>query len=119
MAKWYTAESVKIVDKNLAQVAATVLEQLVYTARNQVLEQRPLPPRPIPGEELEVIPPGDIPGHWALGHLMQIQALAKANKVGPGDATGPDGYTVRVYPMDWTIKAVLRPPSNDVGSLVG
>lgn len=119
MADWYTANSAKSADKNLSQIDATVLGQIVAAARNQVVSLPPLPVKLAPGEEPVELPAGQIPDHWALGHLMQIQALVKSNKVGPGDVSGPEGFTVRVYPMDWNIKAVLRPPTTDPATLIG
>jgi hypothetical protein len=117
--KWYTAQSAKIADRNLSTFDTDALEQIAAAARNQVISLPPLPPALLPGETLPVLGPEEIYDHWALGHLMQIQALVKAQKTGGGDTTGPEGYTVRVYPMDWTIKAVLRPLTVSPDTLVG
>lgn len=45
----------------------------------------------------------------ALAQLMQARALYRAALAGSGDQIGPDGLTVTVFPMDWTVKNLLRP----------
>lgn len=42
---------------------------------------------------------------------MQARALYRAGVAGSGENIGEDGFTVTVHPMDWTVKALLRPPS--------
>jgi hypothetical protein len=40
---------------------------------------------------------------------MQARAIWNATKTGPADSLGADGLTVTVFPLDWNIKALLRP----------
>jgi hypothetical protein len=72
---------------------------LLNTAREQCEEFAP------------ALPDGQrVPSRYREAQLMQAQALWQANKTGDGDVIGADGTTVRVYPMGWNVKAVLRPP---------
>lgn len=41
--------------------------------------------------------------------LLQARALWRSIKAGTGDAIGPDGFQVVVFPLDWTVKQLLRP----------
>lgn len=50
-----------------------------------------------------------VPANWRLAQLMQVQALWNSSKSGPGDQIGPEGFTVTTYPMDRTVKNLLRP----------
>lgn len=45
-----------------------------------------------------------------VAQVAQARALARLFTVGDGGTmTGIDGGEVRVFPMDWTVKALLRP----------
>ncbi len=51
-----------------------------------------------------------VPDHYVAGQVMQCRALVRAGIVGDGDRIGIDGAdTVAVFPMDWTVKNLLRP----------
>lgn len=50
-----------------------------------------------------------IPARLVQAQVMQARAIWRAVKAGDGDQIGPDGLTVTVYPMDWTVKNLLRP----------
>ncbi|KFD43150.1 hypothetical protein IU11_14000 [Cellulosimicrobium sp. MM] len=41
--------------------------------------------------------------------IMQARALWRAAEAGDNNGLGPDGFTVTVFPMDWTVKSLLRP----------
>lgn len=41
--------------------------------------------------------------------LLQARAVWNATKAGPDDSIGADGMTVTVFPLDWTVKQLLRP----------
>jgi hypothetical protein len=51
-----------------------------------------------------------VPEGYLLAQVMQARAIARAGIAGRDDQVGPDGYTVTVFPMDWTVKHLLRPP---------
>ena len=49
-----------------------------------------------------------VPENYVAAQVMQARALVRAGVVGSGDQTGY-GETVTVFPMDWTVKNLLRP----------
>lgn len=50
-----------------------------------------------------------VPVGYRLAQLMQARAIMNATKAGTADSLGADGLTVTVFPLDWNIKALLRP----------
>ena len=63
------------------------------------------------GETRLVVDPTAIPEDYRIAHLMQTRAIFQAQST----ATNPEGeyevggQSVRVYPMDWQVKSLLRP----------
>jgi len=55
------------------------------------------------------IVPDPVPERFVLAQLMQARALYRSGIAGSDDAIGPDGLSVTVFPMDWTVKNLLRP----------
>lgn len=57
-------------------------------------------------------PPGDgvpvVPEHYVAGQVLQTRALIRAGLAGGEDRTGVEEH-VTVYPLDWTVKLLLRP----------
>ncbi|MFT3832876.1 MAG: hypothetical protein QM711_06085 [Micropruina sp.] len=57
-----------------------------------------------------VLPVGaPTPPNWVAAQILQCRALVRAGIVGSGDQVGGYGETVTVFPMDWTVKNLLRP----------
>ena len=50
-----------------------------------------------------------VPERYRRALVMQARALYRATLVGSGDSIGLDGISVTVFPMDWTVKNLLRP----------
>lgn len=50
-----------------------------------------------------------VPENYVAAQIMQARALVRSGHVGAGDQAGGYGETVTVFPMDWTVKALLRP----------
>ena len=50
-----------------------------------------------------------VPDNYIAAQVLQARALVRAGIVGSGDQMGEDGQTVSVFPMDWTVKLLLRP----------
>jgi hypothetical protein len=50
-----------------------------------------------------------IPDTWVAAQVLQCRALVRAGIVGDGDQSGGYGEPVTLFPMDWTVKALLRP----------
>lgn len=51
----------------------------------------------------------DVPESYRLAQAMQTRALWRSQKAGAGNQIGADGMAVTVFPMDWTVKNLLRP----------
>lgn len=51
----------------------------------------------------------DVPSTWRLAQVMQARALYRNATAGRDDQITSEGYTVTVYPMDLTVKNLLRP----------
>lgn len=49
------------------------------------------------------------PENYVAAQVLQARALLRAGIVGSGDQAGGYGETVTVFPMDWTVKNLLRP----------
>ncbi|WP_448072334.1 hypothetical protein [Georgenia yuyongxinii] len=50
-----------------------------------------------------------VPENYRLAQAMQARALYRSAIAGSNDGIGADGMTVTVFPMDWTVKNLLRP----------
>ena len=57
-----------------------------------------------------LVPDAEIPARYKVALVMQARAMYRSLIAGSGDQIGPDGLTVTVWPMDRTVKALLRPP---------
>jgi hypothetical protein len=55
--------------------------------------------------------PTAIPEEFRIAHLMQARAIWQAQNTAtnPAGDFEAGGQTVRVYPMDWQVKSLLRP----------
>lgn len=61
----------------------------------------------VDGVETEI--EGDAPGNYLHAQVLQARALYRSTMAGSGDQIGLDGQAVTVFPMDWTVKNLLRP----------
>lgn len=84
---------------NVDEVPPDALEVVLLAAAAQC--EQYAPPLPEQGEPL--------PTAWLMAQAMQARALWRSGTVGGGDQYGTGEYTVTVFPMDWTVKALLRP----------
>lgn len=117
---WYTLDGIRRVWRDAPSDDA-VLQELLDTAQEQVLEfdngatwRRTTALNTDPDGN-PVLYPGDYPNGvitsgLALAHRTQTRNLWNANKVDPSNgAMGDDTFTVRPFPLDWTVKAMIRP----------
>lgn len=75
------------------------LHDLLEVARGQVLAFAP----PLPDGEQP-------PTRYRTAQLMQARNVWNAQQIDPGATSyGGEGFTVRVYPLDWSVKQMLRP----------
>lgn len=54
-------------------------------------------------------PPVVIPARYVQAQAMQARALYQSIIANQNDTVGVDGFAVRVFPLDFTIRALLRP----------
>lgn len=47
-------------------------------------------------------------GRYKMALLLQARSLQRSSVTGSGDQIGGD-FPVTVFPMDWTVKSLLRP----------
>jgi len=94
---WHTLDSARIAWGDAPTVDA-VLSDLLDSARDQVIEFAPVLAADAP-----------IPTNYRQGQLMQARALWQSTLANSSDQINGDGFTVTVYPMDRTIKNLLRP----------
>ena len=50
-----------------------------------------------------------VPANYRHAQVLQARALYRAGMAGSNDQIGLDGQSVTVFPMDWTVKNLLRP----------
>jgi hypothetical protein len=50
-----------------------------------------------------------VPVNYRQAQLMQVRAVYMSFISNQNDSVGVDGYQVRTFPLDWNIKALLRP----------
>lgn len=74
------------------------LFQILDTAREQCLAYAPALPLGAP-----------IPQRYIQAELMQARAIYQSVIANQQDNVGVDGFQVRVFPLDFTIRALLRP----------
>ena len=113
MSVWYELETIRT-DWRDAPQSDTVLQQLLDTAKQQVLDfdngfnyrKSDTTGEPWSGDYT------DVPNNLVLAQRMQARNLWNASKVDPGNgAMGDDTFVLRPFPMDWVVKNVIRPKS--------
>ncbi|MGV8965337.1 MAG: hypothetical protein ACOH2F_03575 [Cellulomonas sp.] len=76
----------------------TALDKLLASARSQCEAFAPA-----------LVAGADVPEAYRLAQAFQTRGLYRSSIAGSGDGIGSDGMTVTVFPMDWTVKNLLRP----------
>lgn len=51
----------------------------------------------------------EVPENYRHAQTLQAMALHRATLAGVNSSIGMDGQAVAVFPMDWTVKLLLRP----------
>lgn len=74
------------------------LWQILESAKNQCLEYAPA----LPADS-------GIPLNYVQAQLMQARAIYQSVIANQNDNVGIEGFAVRVFPLDFTIRALLRP----------
>ena len=101
---WLTVEDPRLADLWPAglDLDTPALAALLASAADQCAAFAPAPALDATGLAI-------IPDRWAVAQAMQARALAQAGYATQGDQLGGYGERVTVWPMDWTVKALLRP----------
>ena len=79
-------------------IPEATLREALEAAHEQCVADLPLRPTP-----------PVIPARWVLAQKLQARALIRSTYTGRNDEAGLDALAVTVYPMDWTVKNLLRP----------
>lgn len=113
MATWHTSDTVRAEWEDAEQIGDDLLDQLVTAARDAVVTYAPAL-NPDKTEPLDSEDPGSelvqtIPDRYRLAQLMQIQNMWNAQATSPSGDIGGDTYTIQPRPLDWHVKALLRP----------
>lgn len=95
---WLTSTDVQTLWPEAEGLDSDLLELLIEAAREQCVQYAPA-----------LVEGATVSANWRMAHLMQIQALWNSVKAGPGDQIGAEGFTITTYPMDRTVKNLLRP----------
>lgn len=91
-----------------APVDEATLARYLRAGQTQCVDFLPHLPDPVTGD-LEPVIPDPVPDTFVLAQVFQARALYRSALSGSGDAIGADGLSVTVFPMDWTVKNLLRP----------
>lgn len=75
-----------------------LLYQILESAKTQILAYAPA-----------LAAGAVIPANYVQAQLMQARALYQSVIANQNDTVGVDGFAVRVFPLDFTIRALLRP----------
>lgn len=54
-------------------------------------------------------PDAIVPENYVAAQILQTRALVRSGIAGSGDQSNDYGETVTLFPMDWTVKNLLRP----------
>lgn len=58
---------------------------------------------------LQPVTPAPVPERFKLAQILQARGLYNSVATGPGDQLGDGSLGVTVFPMDWSVKNLLRP----------
>jgi hypothetical protein len=81
-----------------------VADTLLIAAQRQCEEYAPA--LPLDEDGIYINP---VPENYQLALVMQARALWQSMVSDTQDGIGEGGFRVTVFPMDWTVKALLRP----------
>lgn len=93
---WHTADSARAVWADALHIDDDELDDLLATAQVQCVAYAPA---------VE----GVVPVNYRQGQIMQARNIWQSIKKDTSGSIGPDGLSIPVFPMDWVVKAILRP----------
>jgi hypothetical protein len=99
---WVETDTVADFWPEAEDLVDAVLVSYLQAAYEQCVAYLPAVPLPTP---LIMTAP---PERYVQAQIMQARALYRSNVAGSGDQLA-EGQAVTVFPMDWTVKNLLRP----------
>lgn len=98
--EWHTLDTIRDEWPDAEHIGDATLWQILDVARGDVIEFAP------------TLADGDpVPERYRLGQRMHARNMWNAARVAPDGSTGEGDFVLRPYPLDWHVKAVLRPKS--------
>lgn len=96
--QWHTLDSLRREWPDAEYIADATLFELLEVARVQCVAFA----RALAADE-------GVPVTYCKGQAMQTRNLWNASKVAPDGGVGQDDFIIRPFPLDWHVKAILRP----------
>lgn len=98
---WASLEGAREQWADAAGMSDAELEGYLGTAYEQCLEYGPRP----------ALAAGSttVPARWVQAQIMQARAVWRSSVAGDDNGLGAGDLTVTTFPMDWTVKNLLRP----------
>ena len=113
MATWHDLESARAEWVGAPKGDGT-LQNLLDVSRAEVIAYAPTVPtdtEPLDPEDPASAQVPSIPDGYRWAHLAHARNIWNAQNVNPSGAFGGENnFTLTPFPMDWAIKARLRPP---------
>jgi hypothetical protein len=96
--EWHTLDTIREEWPDAEHIGDATLWQLLGVARGDVLEYAPT---------LEE--GAAVPDRYRLGQRVHTRNMWNATRVSPDGGMGEGEFMLRPYPLDWHVKAILRP----------
>lgn len=96
---WLTVDTIRVTWIDADTISDHQLWQLLSIARDQILEYAPT-----------LAQGAKVPLNYVRAQELQARNLYNAGKVDPSNGgMGDDTFVIRPFPLDWSIKQLLRP----------
>lgn len=96
--EWHTLDTIREEWPDAEHIGDGTLWQMLEVARGDVLEFAPV---------LAVDAP--VPDRYRLAQRVHTRNIWNATRVSPDGGMGEGDFVLRPYPLDWHVKALLRP----------
>ena len=96
--EWHTLDSIRGEWPDAEYISDVSLWGVLDIARMQCLEFAPALADEAP-----------VPSHYREAQRIQARNVWNASKVAPDGTAGQDDFVIRPFPLDWHVKAILRP----------
>ena len=100
MGSWHTYESIQDLWPDAPTYEDFGLNELLEVAKEQVLAFA----------GIETLEAPDVPASYRMAQYMQARNIWNSSKVDPASGgLGEDTFAIRVYPLDWMVRQIIRP----------